>query len=279
MRGQCDIRMDTHPRPPRGGLTLVELLVVVAVLAALLAVLLPAVQSVRELGRRTACMNNLRNIGCGLHGHLLARRRFPAGCIEWKPPGDGGSRRCLAWSAFILPWIEQQSVADRLDFGKPYDDPANAAAAATPVPVFVCPSADRVGQATGGMARGDYGGITGERIRSPNNPEKGAMIHDRGFTDRDVTDGLTTTLFVGECASGRWDDGQWINGRNLFDQAYPVNWPTWEDEIRSRHPGGACVLAGDGSVHWIAETLDARSLAASCTRAGRESPAAPWHGD
>ncbi|MCE2727398.1 MAG: DUF1559 domain-containing protein, partial [Planctomycetaceae bacterium] len=73
--------MDSFPFRPRRGMTLVELLVVAAVLAALVALLLPAVQSVREAGRRTACLNNLRNVGCALHGHLLVRRRFPIGCL------------------------------------------------------------------------------------------------------------------------------------------------------------------------------------------------------
>ena len=98
----------------RQAFTLVELLVVVAVLAALVALLLPAVQSVREAGRRLQCASHLREIGCSLHGHLLAKRVFPVGCLEWKA-GTGGTRRCFAWSAFILPWLEQQSLADRID--------------------------------------------------------------------------------------------------------------------------------------------------------------------
>ena len=77
-------------------------------------------------------------------------------------------------------------------------------------------------------------------------------------------------MFVGECAAGAWADGQWINGRNLFDQAYAINWPTWEDEIRSRHPGGAQALFGDGAVRLIDESTDLKILAAACTRAGGE---------
>lgn len=272
--------MDTTLHAPAGprsreGMTLVELLVVVAIVAALVAILLPAVQSVREAARQTGCANNLRNIGCALHGHLLAKRRFPVGCTEWKA-GLGGPQKCLAWSAFILPWLEQQAVVDRLDLSRPYDDPANAAAAATAIPIFVCPSADRDGPVVSGMGRSDYGGITGERIRSPNNPEKGALIHDRGFAEREITDGLTKTLFIGECGAGPWNDGQWINGRNLFDQAYAINWPTGEDELRSRHPQRAHGLAGDGSVHLISETVSNRILASACTRARAETAETPW---
>jgi prepilin-type N-terminal cleavage/methylation domain-containing protein len=256
----------------RGGMTLVELLVVVAVVSTLIALLLPAVQGAREAARRTACMNNLRNQGCALHGHLLARRRFPMGCLEWQWNGSPRpTNRCLAWSSFILPWLDEQPLADRIDFSKPFNHAANAAAAATVVPIYICPSADRRGGLVGGMGRCDYGGITGERIVSSNSPEKGGLIHDRSFAAHQITDGLTKTLLVGECAAGPWPDAQWINGRNLFDQAYAINWPTWEDELRSKHPGGAQALLGDGAVRFFVDAADVRVLAAFCTRAGGEA--------
>ncbi len=259
----------------RRGVTLVELLVVVAVIATLIALLLPAVQAAREAARRTVCLNNLRNVGCALHGHQLAKRRFPVGCLESRSGPLGTAARCLAWSAFLLPWMEEQPLADRIDFSKPYDHPDNAAAAATVIPIFICPSADRTGGLVVGLGRCDYGGIAGERITSPNNPEKGALIHDRLFAAREISDGLSKTIFVGECSRGPWPDGQWINGRNLFDQAYAVNWPTWEDELRSRHPGGAHAAFGDGSVRLIDESTDVRVLAAACTRARNEVAAIP----
>lgn len=258
----------------RRGVTLVELLVVVAVIAALIALLVPAVQSAREAARRTVCANNLRQAGCALHGHLLAKRRFPAGCLEWKA-GSGGTARCLAWSASILPWLEEQPLADRIDFSKPFDHAANATAGASVLPIFICPSADRSGGLVAGLGRTDYGGVAGERITSPNNPQKGAMIHDRGFAEREITDGLSKTILVGECSRDVWSDGQWINGRNLFDQAYAVNWPTWEDELRSRHPGGAQAMFGDGAVRLIDESTDVRVLAAACTRSRQETVANP----
>jgi len=253
----------------RRGISLVELLVVVAVIAALVALLVPAVQGAREAARRTVCLNHLRNVGCALHGHLLARRRLPVGCLEWRVGWTPGPRRCLAWSAAILPWLEEQPLFERIDFTQSFDDPGNAAAAGTVVPVYLCPSADR-GGGPAWMARTDYGGLCGERITSPNNPEKGVLVHDRSFAEREIPDGLSKTIFVGECSRGPWPDGQWINGRNLFDQAYAINWPTWEDEIRSRHPGGAQALFGDGAVRLIDESTDLKVLAAACTRGGGE---------
>jgi prepilin-type N-terminal cleavage/methylation domain-containing protein len=272
--------MDTNLAAPsaaqsRAGMTLVELLVVTAIVAALVALLLPAVQSAREAARRTSCANNLRHIGCALHGHLLAKRKFPVGCLEWKP-GTGGTNRCLSWNAFILPWLEQQDVANRVDLKKAYDAAENRPAASTPLPVFVCPSADRIGLSVGGFGRCDYGGLAGERIVNANSPMKGPLIHETNFAQPQITDGLSKTIFVAECAAGAWSDGQWMNGRNLYDQAFPINWPTWEDEIRSRHPGGAHGLLGDGAVQFLAETIDTRVLAAACTRAGGELQPTPW---
>ena len=264
----------------RPGVTLVELLVVVAVIAALVAILLPAVQAAREVARRVQCGNNLRNVGCALHGHLIAKRTFPVGCLEWRLPGSSRpadmGKRNYAWSAWILPWLEEQRIADAIDFDRPYDDPANRDAAATVIPTFLCPASGRTEARVGGLGATDYGGMNGERIVSPNNPAKGVFVNDRGFSEREIPDGLTKTIFVGECAREAWTEGQWISGYNLFDQRYAINWPTWEDEIRSRHPAGANVLAGDGSVHLLSESIDLRVLAAACTRGLGEGVPSPW---
>lgn len=261
----------------RRGMTLVELLVVVAVIAALVALVLPAVQGAREAARRTACTNNLRNVGCALHGHLLAHGVFPYGCLEWKG-GRGGARRCLAWSAFILPWLEEIPARDRLRTDRPYDHADNLPAGSTAISVYRCPSADRAGLLVDGLGRTDYGGIAGERIAS--GPLAGSLVHEQRFRQSQIVDGLSKTLFVGECSAGAWSDGQWINGRNLFEQAFPVNSTAafdarrgiWiDDELRSRHPSGAFALTGDGAVHFLADEVALDVLAALCTRAGAEA--------
>ena len=261
-----------------GGFTLVELLVVIAIIVMLVGLLLPAVQSARESARRMSCANNLRHTGCAMHGYLLTRGKFPIGCLEWKS-GTGGTNRCLAWSAFILPWLEEQTTANRVNYQKPYDDPANAAAAATVIRTYLCPSAGRKSAVVGGMGGCDYGGVVGERIISPNSPEKGVICTGTGYAVKDIADGLSKTILVAECSREAWADGQWINGRNLFDQAYAINatMPSfWEDEMRSSHPWGAHGLVGDGSVQFVDETVDKRILAAALTRSKGESPAAPW---
>lgn len=252
----------------RWAFSLIELLVVIAIIAVLIGLLLPAVQKVRESASRTRCLNHLKQIALGLHNHHSALGRFPPGGIEWRPPGDS-TKRQLAWSAFLLPYLEQDTLYQRLDLTTPFDSPQNAAAAATVLPVYLCPSSRRLDLIVAGRGACSYGGIFGERITSPNQPPKGAMIYDRAFTVADIADGTSTTIFIGE--DTRWFDMQWINGANLFDQAFAINQaPSFENDLRSDHPGGVQAAFGDGSARFIRESIDLRTLAALCTRNGGE---------
>lgn len=258
------------------GFTLVELLVVIAIIGLLTSLLLPAVQAAREAARRSACTNNLRQIGIGLHNYHQAMACFPPGGIEHrsminhktgKPYGLTG--RQLAWSLFILPYVEQEPLYKKVDTTKPFDAPENAEAAATILPLYICPSATSQRELRQGRGPCDYGGIYGERITSPNNPPKGMMLYDQSLTVADVFDGTSNTLIVSEDSDFR--DGQWINGLNVFDQAYAINKaPAFENDIRSKHPGGANGLFTDASVRFLKETMDLTVLAAICTRAGGE---------
>ncbi|MGB9690260.1 DUF1559 domain-containing protein [Thermogutta sp.] len=260
----------------RVGFTLVELLVVIAIVGMLIGLLLPAVQAAREAARRASCTNNLRQMGLGLHNYHQAMGCFPPGGIEHRaminpktgrPYGPAG--RQLAWSVFLLPYVEQKALYDRIDTGKPFDAPENAEAAATILPLYICPSATNQRELRQGRGPCDYGGIYGERITSPNNPPKGMMLYDRALTVADCIDGTSCTLIISEDSGFR--DGQWINGLNVFDQAFAINKaPAFENDIRSKHPGGANGLFTDGSVHFLKETMDLKVLAALCTRAGGE---------
>ena len=94
------------------GFTLIELLVTIAIIAILIALLLPAVQQAREAARRTQCKNNLKQIGLALHNYHDVHRTFPIGA-RWQR-GVGPS-----WMVGLLPFIEQQNLYDRFDMDAP----------------------------------------------------------------------------------------------------------------------------------------------------------------
>jgi prepilin-type N-terminal cleavage/methylation domain-containing protein len=273
----CHARWARRPRTrgrvrrrcPLRGFSLVELLTSVAIAAVLAALLLPALQAAREAARRSTCQQRLRQIGVALHVYHDQHRHFPVGCIEWRPPGAGRGERQLAWSASLLPHLEQQHLHARIDFGRPFDDPRNQPAAEQPLVAYRCPSSHR--QPTDAAARGasDYGGIFGERITGLNHPPQGAMVHDDAIALRHIADGASRTLIVGE--DSHHPDGEWINGRNLFDQAFAINaGPPVENDLRSDHPGGVQTLRADGSAGFLADATQLDVLAALCTRAGGE---------
>lgn len=151
--GQEDTRQQL-----RLGFTLVELLVVIAIIGLLIALLLPAVQSVREAGRKTQCQNNLRQIGLAILSYANARARLPeATCYPFEKRGafnpdvsiyeqaDGPGGRLVTarggtWVVHVLPFIEQQSLHDQFDLTKPMRDAPNHDAAQTAVRAFICPS-------------------------------------------------------------------------------------------------------------------------------------------
>ena len=265
------VAMPKNNHVRRSALTLVELLVVVAIVALLVALLLPAVNAARAAARQTSCYNNLRQIGIGLSAYHAAKKTFPPGGIEWRPRSDPEKRQ-LAWSAFLLPYIGESTLYDRLDLSTPFDSQENADAAAAILSIYICPASARGAVLAAGRGPSDYGGIYGERITSRNSPPKGVMIYDRAIASKHIIDGLSKTLIVAE--DSQFADGQWINGRNVFDQAYGINAaPRLENDIRSEHPGGANGLHADGSVRFLQESIELTVLAALCTRAGGESVA------
>jgi prepilin-type N-terminal cleavage/methylation domain-containing protein len=116
----------------RSGFTLIELLVVIAIMSRLFSLLLPAVQQAREAARRVQCKNNLKQIGVALHNYHDAHGKFPPGFIR-----DHGS----AWSAMILPELDQSPLYNTISWGSKWSSGDNEAACGTVVSVFRCPSA------------------------------------------------------------------------------------------------------------------------------------------
>lgn len=123
-------------RLSRPAFTLVELLVVIAIIGILIAILIPAVQAAREAGRRSQCLNKLKQIGLAMHNYHTAHGVLPFAT------GDccGGKPQTGTWAAFILPFLEQQYAYDLFDFRYHMKDPKNAEAVATVIPEYICPS-------------------------------------------------------------------------------------------------------------------------------------------
>ena len=117
----------------RSGFTLVELLVVIAIIGILVALLLPAVQKVREAARRTHCGNNLRQTGLAALSYESAHRRYPKG-------RNGTDQYSISWAFFLLPYVEQSAIFEAYIVNQRVDDDLNALAMRSPVATFYCPS-------------------------------------------------------------------------------------------------------------------------------------------
>jgi len=247
------------------GLTLVETLVVIAIIAILVALTLPALQAVREAARRVQCQNQLRQLGIAIQHYELSNSSLPPGCHEWRPWGGSSDLKNFAWSAMILPFLEQSQLHNLVDFRLPYDHPLNAQAAGTTISVFLCPSNSNSRSVGGG--RSDYGGIYGQRLTVSNPTDNGVFIYNRAIRFAEILDGLTHTISVAEdCDS---PDAEWINGSNVLEQGGLINDATawiWDNEIRSKHPGGALGLFVCGRVEFLGNETAKSVLASLITR-------------
>ncbi|BBO35578.1 DUF1559 domain-containing protein [Lacipirellula parvula] len=127
------------------GFTLVELLIVIAIIGLLLQLTLPAVEMARESARGATCQNNLRQTAMAFQLHHGAQGHFPSGGwgFTWAPDPDGGSgkKQPGAWAYSLLPYCEQQQL-HRLGAGASEADKrgANRRRIETPVAIYYCPS-------------------------------------------------------------------------------------------------------------------------------------------
>jgi prepilin-type N-terminal cleavage/methylation domain-containing protein len=199
----------------RTAFTLIELLVVIAIIGILIALLLPAVQKVREAANRIKCQNNLKQFGLGLHHYHSTHECFPLGNsnLMGYDPGNEPDRRNWAVT-YVLPYVEQQAVHDGVEAylagGAPYIVycPLNA----TVMPIFMCP-ADPANPKTltGGPGstnqqgfHGSYAACAGATAFNPasgadgGNDLNGLFFAFSKTRIADVLDGTSNTLMLSE---------------------------------------------------------------------------------
>ena len=213
------------------GFTLVELLVVITIIGILIALLLPAVQAAREAARRSQCVNNLKQIGLGLHLHAESKGFLPDGHY-WKAGSDGNTDGDEAtWITYLLPYVEQSGLAAAIDLSKGFGCGDNATVISTALPLFECPSADPVKfqrawvSIPPGWARGSYAANNGigpmRESTTDDLPlhrpavtvggtsfknEGGVFYMNSQMPLANITDGLSNTAFVSEVSGASPDD-------------------------------------------------------------------------
>jgi prepilin-type N-terminal cleavage/methylation domain-containing protein/prepilin-type processing-associated H-X9-DG protein len=205
-------------RRRRGGLTLIELLVVMTMLGVLLALLLPAVQKVRQASKREACAEKLMQIGLALYSYHDVNGSLPSG-LDTTVPSDGINYYWYwSWMARILPYIGQEELWEQADdyartaswnpwSGSLPDEPPGNPALRTPLEAWHCPADDRdlVAYVSGQganllVAFTDYQGVSGLEIYGPSQESRneGLFFNKSHVRFADITNGLSNTLAVGE---------------------------------------------------------------------------------
>jgi prepilin-type N-terminal cleavage/methylation domain-containing protein/prepilin-type processing-associated H-X9-DG protein len=257
----------------RCGFTLIELLVVIAVIAVLVALLLPAVQQVREAARRTTCKNNLAQIALALQNYAGAFEVLPPGTVN--PTGPivnvvSPEAYHISWTVRVMPFLELSTVYKAFDFRFGVYDPRNLPPQQRKIELFVCPS-DNVQPVADGRWPTNYAGVHNGLSAAIDVDNDGLLYLNSSVGFEDIHDGSSYTLMVGErmvqpdevwgWASGTRDtlrnsgtlpSGTVLTLGGTFTGAF-----TAEEKLllvggfSSRHSGGAQFAFADGSVSFM----------------------------
>jgi prepilin-type N-terminal cleavage/methylation domain-containing protein len=296
------VRNVMHSSPRRGlrpAFTLIELLVVIAILAILIGLLLPAVQKVRDAAARTKCSNNLKQIGLALHNYHDA--------IGVLPPAST-SNVDLAYTALILPYMEQGPIAERMDYKKGYNTAPNDAVLGSRIASYLCPASASEDSTLVTAKTMHYPAVMGPKgtipLTSPaqtynvtsTSPATHGGFSNHGILTIDsksklanIPDGSSNTLMVGEMSwkdaacyrpwSRGWDAGSTNAtpaGKNVVDglNVTAYNGTGFNDvSFGSDHNGGngANFLLGDGSVRYVTTAIPLANFMAAASKDGGET--------
>jgi prepilin-type N-terminal cleavage/methylation domain-containing protein len=238
--------MNDHRR--RTGLTLVEVLVVLLVLAVLIGILLPLIVAQRQQARRMQSKNQLKQLGLAMHNYHDNYLMFPLGSTV-----DSGGRTHHSWMTRSLPYFDSSPTYNLLNLKMPWDDPANAAQFKQRIPTVCIPEVPELRDSRG-FSLMHY--AASSQVLGVNTALK----------IQEITDGTTYTILAGEC---RDDFVAWGGPNNTRDSARGIRGPT-----TFGHPFGDGVqfLMADGTVRWFATNVDPRILQALSTPAAGDKP-------
>lgn len=271
--------------------TLIELLVVIAIIAILIALLVPAVQKVREAAARTQCTNNLKQIALATHNHHDTYKNFPSGYVYGGAFGNSEA----TWLTYILPFIEQETLYRTANFSQNFGSLPNQnnTLSGTILSVYTCPSDTASNtHALTYYGKGNYvgnGGI-GPMISNWNTTQSvaqfGVFMVNSKIRMADISDGTSNTVLASEIIRVQGNDFRGVMHYPegpIFQHNRTPNTTTPDDwrsslcvslpeapcvgtytaynnrqvilSARSRHTGGVNAALCDGTVRFVTTNI------------------------
>lgn len=300
----------------RCAFTLLELLIVIAIIGILIGLLLPAVQAARESARRMQCSNNLKQVGLALHSYHDSRKAFSPGYISEIDSAGNEIGPGWGWASMMLNRLEQAALFEQINFSLPIEHDINRFVRVQSVSTLLCPSdpapdtwiARRRELSSGALlgdlcqvASANYVGVFG--TTEPGVGGDGIFFRNEPVRFRDIIDGTSTTLMVGE-RSFRLGEATWTgavtgavivaDGSDGVGTGPPEpaaslvlahtgdgNGPGLSrahvNQFYSLHSGGgAQFVFCDGHVAFLNRSIDYQVYQALTTRAGGEAVSADF---